>query len=123
MQSGRQTLAAINDGLRKIHEDIQEMDRRVKESSGALINLQRAQSGRFKRMAEIRLDHVISGELAAGLEVADQRAADLIRQRGQKLGAVNRQIKANLKQQETLDQKRTEANLVLEQATEALDRA
>lgn len=123
MQSGRQTLAAINDGLRKIHEDIQEMDRRVKESSGALINLQRTQSGRFKRMAEIRLDHVISGELAAGLEVADQRAAELIRQRGQKLGAVNRQIKANLKQQETLDGKRVEANLVLEQATEALDRA
>ncbi len=123
MQSGRQTLEAINQGLRSLHDEIQEMDRRVKESSGALMNLQREQSGRFRRMAQIRLDHVISGELGAGLEVADQRAAELVRQRGQKLGALNRQIKANLKQQEALDRKRAEAGLEAERATEALDRA
>jgi len=123
MQSGRQTLAAINDGLRKLHEDIQQMDGRVKKSSGALMELQRAQSGRFKRMAEIRLDHVISDELVSGLDVADQRAAELIRSRGQKLGAVNRRLKSSLKQQAQLEEKRADANMALEEATGALDRA
>lgn len=123
MQSGRQTLAAINDGLRSLHEDIQAMDQRVKESSGALMALQREQSARFRRMAEIRLDHVISGELATGLELADQRAAELIRQRGQKLGVVNRRINANRKEQVALETRRSEANLAVEQATAALDSA
>ena len=123
MQSGRQTLAAIDQGLQQVHDTVQEIDQRVKDSSAALMDLQRKKSGQFKRMAVIHLDNVISGELAAGLDVADQRVGELIKQRGQKLGAVNRQIKTNRQSQAALVEKRATASKNTERAAAELDKA
>ncbi len=100
MLSGRQTLGSLDAGLRQLHDSVQEIDQQIKESSGELVELQRQQSQRFRRMAKIRLDEVISGALTEGLDVADERARELIRQRGSKLGAVNRQIRVAREQLE-----------------------
>src|SRR5210317_848380 len=107
MQSGRQALASLDEGLRQIHDNVQDMEHRVKQSSGAMMDLRREQSRRFQRMAQIRLDNVVSGELVEGLDAADKRARELIRQRGQKLGALNRKIKAARAQHRALDEQRT----------------
>jgi len=123
MQSGRQTLASLDAGLQEIHSSVQDIEQRVKQSSGALLELRRKQSGRFKRMAEIRLDNVISGELAEGLDTADQRARELIRQRGQKMGAVKRKIKAVRTQQLEVNEKRATAARDCARAVESLDKA
>ncbi|MDH3991930.1 MAG: hypothetical protein OEV47_03435, partial [Gammaproteobacteria bacterium] len=123
MQSGRQTLASLDEGLQDIHRSVQDIEQRVKESSGALLELRRKQSERFKRMAEIRLDNVISGELAQGLDTADQRARELIKQRGQKMGAVKRKIKSVRSQQAALAEERTAAGRDSARAVESLDKA
>lgn len=123
MLSGRQTLAALDSSLRQLHDNIQEIDQQIKESSAGLMEIQREQSGRFRRMAEIRLDEVISGQVTEGLDVADERARELIRQRGNKLGAVNRQITAARKQLGALEEQREAARSDCDSATEALDAA
>jgi chromosome segregation ATPase len=123
MLSGRQTLASLDSGLRQLHDSVQEIDLQIKESSGELMELQRDQSQRFRRMAKIRLDEVISGELTEGLDAADERARELIRQRGSKLGAVNRQIRVAGEQLEALEEKRSAARGNCDEATEALDKA
>ena len=123
MLSGRQTLASLDSGLRDLHGEIQHIDQQIKESSNHLVNLQREQTDRFKRMAQIRLDGVISGELTEGLDIADSRARELIRQRGSKLGAVNRQINAATEKLAGLEAKREAARADCDTATEALDSA
>jgi chromosome segregation ATPase len=123
MLSGRQALGSLDQGMRELHDSVTEIDRQVKQGSGELMDLQRQQSERFKRMAHIRLDHVISGELSEGLDVADQRARELVRQRGSKLGAVNRQIKSTRGHLAELDEQRAAAGLDCDRATGALDSA
>ncbi len=123
MVSGRQTLGSLDDSLRQLHDDVETIDQQIKEGNRELMELQRQQAGRFKRMAQIRLDQVISGELAEGLNIADQRAAELIRRRGSKLGAVNRQIKSAKEQLELLEGRRGAARADRDRATEVLDRA
>ena len=123
MQSGRQTLASLDAGLQDIHNSVQAIEQRVKESSGDLLELRRKQSERFKRMAEIRLDNVISGELSQGLDTADQRARELIKQRGQKMGAVKRKIKSVRSRQVALNEERVVAGRDSARAVESLDKA
>ena len=56
MLSGRQTLASLDGALRRLHNHVQDIDLQVGESSSELVDLQRQQSERFRRMARIRLD-------------------------------------------------------------------
>lgn len=123
MVSGRETLGSLDESLRQLHDSVQEIDQQVKESSRALMDLQREQAGRFQRMAQIRLDRLISGELTEGLNIADQRAGELIRQRGSKLGVINRQVRAVREQLDQLEGRREEARQACDRATETLDKA
>ena len=123
MQSGKQTLRSLETALSRLRQEVQGLDQQVKESGEALVGLQRAQAGRFRRMAEIRLDNVISGQLADSLSDADTRAGALIRQRGQKLATLTRQIKAAEAQRVELEQQRDAAAQVTASATERLDKA
>ncbi len=123
MLSGRQTLASLDDGMRQLHDTVQDMDQQVRESSSALMELQRKQSEHFKRMAQIRLDEVVSNELGEGLSLADRQARELIRKRAAKLGAVNKQVKAARAQLAGLEEQRGAASQDCERAEEALDRA
>jgi chromosome segregation ATPase len=123
MLSGGQTLASLDAGLRQLHDGLQDIDEQIKETSGELLDLQRQQSKRFERMARIRLDEVISGELTEGLNVADERARELLRQRGSKLGAVNGQIKSVRSELAELEEKRVAARVDCDRATRALDKA
>jgi chromosome segregation ATPase len=123
MLSGRQTLASLDDGMRQLHDSVQDMDQQVRESSNSLMDLQRKQSENFKRMAQIRLDEVVSDELRDGLSLADRQARELIRKRAAKLGAVNRQIKTTREKLAGLEEQRGGASQDCDRAAEALDRA
>ena len=123
MQSGKRTLSSLDQSLKQLRGELLRVEARVKESSEALVSLRKEQAGRFRRIAEIRLDHVISGELAGSLEAADKRAAELIRQRGQKLAALTRQLKASQQAQAALEERRAGAAEETARAMEQLDRA
>ena len=121
MLSGRQTLTSLDGALRRLHNHVQDIDLQVGESSNELVDLQRQQSERFRRMARIRLDGVISGELTAGLDVADERARELIGQRDEKLGEIDRGIASAREDLDSLEEKRAASRDECDRATEALD--
>ena len=123
MQSGRQTLASLDHGLKQIHRQVQDIDEQIDRVSGGLLDLQQAQADRYKRMAAIRLDSMVSGELGADLDAAGQRVRELLQERVAELASIREQIDDNRARQETLEQRREQAAEATQQATETLDRA
>lgn len=123
MQSGRQTLASIEQALHQSQADIQQVDRQVQATSNELIELQREQTERFKKLAEIRMDQLMSGELAAGLDAATRRVGELLESRKQALAELEQDIRETRTAQEDLDNKRQELSGVFDRAAAALDEA
>ena len=123
MQSGRQTLTSLDHGLKEIHRQVQDIDQQIDRVSGALLELQQEQAGRFKRMAEIRLDSMVSGELRAGLDAAGRRVGELLQERVAELMSIRAQIDDNRVAQQALEERREQAGEKTSQAAEALDRA
>ena len=77
MQSGRQTLASLDHGLKQIHRQVQDIDEQIDRVSGGLLDLQQAQADRDKRMAEIRVDSRVSGDDGPDLDAAGKLERDL----------------------------------------------
>lgn len=123
MQSGRQTLGSIDQGLLYVQKQIEQVDQEIKEASSTLVELQKEQANRYKRMAKVRLDHIISGELAAGLDAVSKRVGELLEQRVQSLRALSEQIEVARDQQSDLNRQREGLNEHAVKATEALDKA
>ena len=123
MQSGRQTLASLDHGLKEIHRQVQDIDLQIDRASGALMELQQEQAGRYKRMAEIRLDSMVSGELREGLDAAGRRVRELLHERVAELESIRAQIDSNREAQQALEEKRERASEKTTEAAEALDRA
>jgi chromosome segregation ATPase len=123
MQSGRQTLTSLDHGLKEIHRQVQDIDQQIDRVSGALMELQQEQAGRYKRMAEIRLDSMVSGELREGLDAAGRRVRELLHERVAELESIRAQIDSNREAQQALEEKRERASEKTTLATEALDRA
>lgn len=123
MQTGRQTLASLDHGLKQIHRQVQDIDEQIDRVSGGLLDLQQSQADRYKRMAEIRLDSMVSGELGADLDAAGQRVRELLQERVAELASIRERIDDNRVRQETLEQRREQAAETTRQATETLDQA
>ena len=123
MQSGRQTLGSIDQGLLYVQKQIEQVDQEIKEASGTLVELQKEQANRYKRMAKIRLDHMISGELAAGLDAVSKRVSELLEERVQSLRELGQQIETARKERKDLNAKRDTLNEEAVKATEALDKS
>ena len=105
MQTGRQTLASLDGGLKEIHRQVQDIDQQIDRVSSAQLELQQAQANRYKRMAQIRLDSMVSGELREGLDAAGRRVNELLQERVAELAAIKQQIDANRVLQQELEQK------------------
>ena len=123
MQSGRQTLSSIDQGLLYVQKQIEQVDQEIKEASGTLVELQKEQANRYKRMAKVRLDHIVSGELAAGLDAVSQRVSEILEERVQSLRELMQQIETTRKEKTGLNTKRDTLNEETVKATEALDKA
>ena len=123
MLTGRQTLASIEQALRQVHDQVEKVDEQVQATSNALVELQREQAGRYKKLAEIRLDHMVSGQLAESLDAASRRATELLEARVlalKELEKKHQQIRAEGQQ---LEQNREQASGDVAEAAEAIDGA
>lgn len=123
MQSGRQTLASIDQALQQSQEDLQTVDQQIQTTGNALIALQEQQTERFKELAKIRLDQIISGGLAEGLDAAHRRVRELLDARMRSLDALERSIREARDGQQGLERRRGEIVDEVDEAAQALDAA
>ncbi len=121
MWTGRETLHSIEQGLNQVREQVQQVDERIQSTSRDLVALRQDEGARYRRLAQIRLDQMVSGEIAAGLDAADRRVSELLAEREAALQSLQQRIDAARKTQSDLEQRRAEQSDRVERAAEALD--
>ncbi len=121
MLTGRQTLNSIEKGLNQVRDQVQQVDERIQSTSRELVALRQEEGGRYKRLAQIRLDQMVSGEIAAGLDAADRRVGELLAEREAQLQSLQQQIDEVRQRQADLEERRAAQSDRIEQAAEALD--
>ena len=99
------------------------MTKSIKEDSKHLVELQKQQAERYKRMAKLRLDEVISGKLTAGLDAAGQRVRELLQSRSEAQMSLGREIDGAQTERTDLEAQRSDINELTVQAAKALDTA
>lgn len=123
MQTGKQTLRSIEQGIVRLRQDVDGLDQQLSASSDTLVNLRQSNAARFRRMAEIRLDSVISGEVSDSLTRVDAMARDLMQQRKQKRADLIARIESLEAERSQAEQQREAAAAETGAATERLDAA
>ncbi len=121
MLSGRNALQNINLTLQQLHQQVDESDRQIQQTSDNLLSLQQQQTKNYRQLATIRLDNIISGEVVAGLETADSRVRELLQKRSEALSELSTRLENARSDQQLLEQQReTQGDRVAAAAT-ALD--
>jgi hypothetical protein len=121
MLSGRNALQNINQTLEQLHHQVEESDRQIQEASDSLISQQQRQAQRYRDLARIRLDHIVSGEVVAGLDSADQRVRELLQLRSEELTRLAAQIEELRGEQLHKEQQREQQSDQVATAAQALD--
>ncbi|MGB5717040.1 MAG: hypothetical protein WBN81_08090, partial [Gammaproteobacteria bacterium] len=121
MWSGQQTLTSIDQGLRKVRQQVSELDTQVQITSRKLVHLRQEEADGYRQLAEIRLDQLVRGEVITGLDAADQRVQSLLTEREQALQALQSRIEASQQAEDDLDVEREAMHQQVDQAAERLD--
>lgn len=121
MLSGRNALQNINQTLQQLHHQVEASDGQIQQTSDNLISQQQQQTKRYRDLAKIRLDNIISGEVVAGLDTADQRVRELLQLRHDALSKLSAQLDSVHSEQLHKEQQREEQADKVAAAAEALD--
>lgn len=121
MWSGRQTLTSIDQGLRQVRQQVSEFDTQVQITSRKLVHLRQEEANGYRKLAEMRLDQLIRGEVITGLDAADQHVQTLLAEREQALQALQSRIEASQQAEDDLDAEREAMRQQVDLVAERLD--
>ncbi len=119
--TGRQTLGSIDNTLKQLREQFEQIDTQIQASSRKMVELRQQEGARYKNLARIRLDQLISGEIVNGLDTADRRVTELLADRDRALAALKQEIEQARTQESLLAKKREEQSNEVATAAEKLD--
>jgi hypothetical protein len=123
MQSGRDTLASIDHALHQVRGQLQELDTEIQSASTHLVALRQAEAVCYKQLAQLRLGQLVTGEIVANFDQAEQRVGDLLTQRKHALQTLQQQIETLQAQQHQIESERTRQQQRVAEAAERLDHA
>jgi DNA repair exonuclease SbcCD ATPase subunit len=123
MWTGSETLATIDQSLRTLRGQLREVDQQVQTASKQLVELRQTTAQRYRDLAQVRLDRLMSGEIAAALDDADRRVAALLEARDQELSELERSLADNQRHQDELEAQRESQRRQVDEALQALDAA
>ncbi len=121
MWTGRQTLGSIDNTLQKLRQQFEQIDSQIQATSRELVELRQQEGVRYKSLARIRLDQLISGEIMNGLDTADRRVNELLAERDSALASLKENIEQAREQDSVLAIKREEQSDQVAAAAEELD--
>jgi len=123
MWTGSETLATIDQSLRTLRGQLREVDQQVQTASKQLVELRKTTAQRYRDLAQVRLDRLLSGEIAAALDDADRRVAALLEARDQELNELERRLADNQRMEDELEAQRESQRRQVDQALQTLDAA
>lgn len=121
MLSGRQALQNINLTLQQLHQQVDQSSRQIQLASESMLELRQQQAQRYRKLAKIRLDNIISGDVVAGLETADLRVRELLQIRSDALSDLSARLESARNDQQQLEQRRESQSDHVAAAASALD--
>lgn len=90
--NGPQAIKAIEDALRDIRREEDEITRRIARSTDRIGKLHETELGQLRALAAIRLSPQAQAELGGKLSQAETRARDMLRQHAADLAALDKQL-------------------------------
>ncbi len=121
MLSGRQALQNINLTLQQLHQQVDQSSRQIQLASESMLDLRQQQAQRYRKLAKIRLDNIISGDVVAGLDAADVRVRELLQIRTDALSDLSTRLEGARSDQQKLEQRRENQSDHVAAAATALD--
>lgn len=106
MFSGRETLGHLNSTLQNARSDLQQLERELQRTSGALAGNRMAQTAALKRLASLRLDALTSGEIRNDLDGVDYQVEKLLRDREAAMDEIQRSLRHKDGQLDDLEARR-----------------
>jgi chromosome segregation ATPase len=123
MWTGQQTLHSIEKALNQVRDQLQQVDGQLQSTSRELVELRQEEGTQYRKLAQVRLGQLISGEITAGLDAADRRVSELLTQRDQALAHLQNQLEEARQEQARLEQEREIQSEKVARAAEILDTA
>jgi hypothetical protein len=102
---------------------MQDLDSEIQSASTQLVALRQAEATCYSKLAQLRLGQLVTGEIVAGFDQAEQRVGDLLAQREHDLQALQQHIEALQAEQHQLESARTLQQQRVAEASERLDHA
>ena len=121
MTSGLDTLTSIDQAVRQVRHDIQQLDQEIQTAGAELMQVSQDRAKHFRELAALRLNQFTSGEFLSRLDDADRRVTELLRERTEVLQTLQKQIEASDHRQSALEAERTAQQERVHTASEALD--
>jgi hypothetical protein len=122
MQTGRQTLASIEDAIAKLHGDESRLDQALRSAVGDIERLRSERGQALRELARIKLDEMAAGRLVGNLNAAERRALQLLDDYRLRVAAAAEQRETLQKEVTVAQAERHAAAVAVEAALDALDR-
>jgi hypothetical protein len=116
MQTGRQTLASIEQAIGRLHQEETQLDGAMKAAMTDAQRLREQRDEALKQLARVKLDEITAGRLVRNLDASERRAVQVLENGRLRLTAeAERKVKA-LAQMQQAEAARHAAALEVEQA-------
>lgn len=112
--SGPDALKSLEDALRDVRREEDEVSRRVARSAELIAKFQETESELLRELARVRLDPATQAELTGRLSQAEARARDMLAEHGRSLETAEADLKAADADLVSLAEERSRAVAVLE---------
>lgn len=113
--SGPQAMRALDDALRDIRREEDEITRRIARANERVGKLRETELGQLRALAAVRLSPDVQNELAGPLSQAESRARDMLKEHATEMAGLE---KALAEQEAQLTRLASERHALLEEASE-----
>lgn len=118
---GPQALASLEDAMRDIRREEDEISRRLARSSEVIAKIKESEAELFRQLAQLRLDPSIQRELDGRISTAEARARDTLKAHGKAIDAAQKTLEGFEAGRVSLIERRGNAVAVLTEKQQALD--
>ncbi|KQX35145.1 hypothetical protein ASD04_13905 [Devosia sp. Root436] len=89
---GPEALASLDDAMRDIRREEEEISRRLARSAEKLGKIRENEAELFRQLAQLRLDPALQGELDGAISTAESKARDLLKTHAKDLSKAEKEI-------------------------------
>ena len=120
MLSGRDTLGHLSTTLQSARSELQRLERELQRASSSVATNRQEQAQLIKRLAGMRLDSVLQGEVTQRIDSADHSVREILNRRAETISELNERTENADRALDSLEKRREQQHQLVEDAAEKL---